>query len=222
MASFSKQEVLQTMEQYKFIPLFYNKDLELSKDILKACYNGGVRVFEYTNRGPEAKSNFVALLNYAKEEMPGLVLGIGTILTVEDAEFYINAGTNFIVTPNFGEDVGTLCMQKNMTWIPGCMTPTEIFNAHKFGADAIKLFPGDALSPAYVKAIRGPLPFVKLMITGGVMPTIDSVSQWLNAGALCVGLGSHLFAKDIIESRNFQDIELRVGRLVKMFVGPKA
>jgi 2-dehydro-3-deoxyphosphogluconate aldolase / (4S)-4-hydroxy-2-oxoglutarate aldolase len=222
MASFTKQEVLQTMEQYKFIPLFYNKDLELSKDILNACYRGGVRVFEYTNRGPEAKSNFVALLNYVKEEMPGLVLGIGTILTVEDAEFYINAGTNFIVTPNFGEDVGTYCMQKNITWIPGCMTPTEIFNAHKFGADAIKLFPGDALSPAYVKAVRGPLPFIKLMITGGVMPTIDSVSQWLNAGALCVGLGSHLFAKDIIESRNFQDIELRVGRLVKMFVGAKA
>ena len=221
MAKFSKQEVLHIMETNKFIPLFYNADLDLCKRILKVCYDGGVRVFEYTNRGAEAKGNFVEMLKYANECMPELVLGIGTILTVEDCIYYIETGANFVVTPNFGPKVGDVCIANNIPWIPGCMTPTEIYNAHSAGADAIKLFPGDVLSPAYVKAVRGPMPFVKLMITGGVMPTIDSVSQWLNAGALCVGLGSHLFAKDILESGNLHDIEIRISRLVKMFVTQK-
>jgi 2-dehydro-3-deoxyphosphogluconate aldolase / (4S)-4-hydroxy-2-oxoglutarate aldolase len=218
MAKFNKEEVLQKMQQYKFIPLFYNANLQVSKDILKVCYDAGVRLFEYTNRGKEAKENFKALLEFADKEMPDLVLGIGTIMTAEDCQEYIKIGTNFVVTPNFETSVGDVCMSHNVPWLPGCMTPTEIFNAHKYGADAIKLFPGDILSPQYVKAVRGPMPFVKLMITGGVMPTIDSVSQWLNAGAMCVGLGSHLFAKDIIESGNYHDIEVRAARLIKNFV----
>lgn len=184
------------LSQNPLVPVFYNDDVGYCKRIIKACYEGGIRIFEYTNRGPKALENFKELVPFVHSECKGMKIGIGTIFTTSQALDFIDAGSEFIVQPCMGAQVGAVCLAHNVPWIPGVVTPTEIHNALKTGAEVVKIFPGSAVAPSYIKALLGPFQGLKVMVTGGVQATNESVGVWLGAGATAVGLGSQLFKND--------------------------
>ena len=200
----NKEEILKLVIEKPLVPVFYSPDIEHSKTIVRACYEGGIRVFEFTNRGALAKTVFTALVPFIKEFCPGMILGIGTIVDAQTAEEYIAIGADFVVQPGTTREVGEVCVKNNIAWIPGVMTPTEIYQALALGADMVKIFPGNIVGSAYVKALRGPMPNVKIMVTGGVEPTEASIKEWFGAGANAVGLGSQLF-KDFSDLEEFKN-----------------
>lgn len=175
------------------VPVFYHADVAFAKNVVKACYDGGVRIFEFTNRGENAPEVFKELVAFVKAECPGMILGIGTIMNADSAQEYIDLGADFVVQPCTVKEVGDVCIKNNISWIPGVLSPTEINQALVWGAASVKIFPGNVVGSSYVKALRGPMPNVKIMVTGGVEPTHESISEWLSAGANAVGLGSQLF-----------------------------
>ncbi|MEJ2881195.1 bifunctional 4-hydroxy-2-oxoglutarate aldolase/2-dehydro-3-deoxy-phosphogluconate aldolase [Pedobacter sp. GR22-6] len=190
-----KTNTLTHIQQYPVIPVYYHEDAEECKAIVKACYEGGIRVFEFTNRGSNAAVNFKILLQYRDENFPDLQLGIGTIKNVIQAEQYLDLGADFLVSPIVKEDISKLALAKGTLWIPGCMTPTEINLAEELGAPLVKLFPGDTLGPGFLKAIKPLFPGLKFMPTGGVDVTKENIDNWLNAGVSALGFGSKLFLK---------------------------
>jgi 2-dehydro-3-deoxyphosphogluconate aldolase/(4S)-4-hydroxy-2-oxoglutarate aldolase len=215
-----KETTLILLNEVGILPLFYHADIEIAKEVVNASYRGGARAFEFTNRGENAYTVFIELLAYTKESLPGLSLGIGTIYDEETAQKYIDAGADFIVTPCLNPAVGYACGKAGIPWIPGISTLTEIFNAQQAGAEVVKLFPGEVVGSAFVRAIRGPMPKVKIMVTGGVQPTRESINEWFGAGAYAVGLGSNLFPKDVVAEGNYPWIEQKVAEsigLVKEF-----
>ncbi|GGC04633.1 bifunctional 4-hydroxy-2-oxoglutarate aldolase/2-dehydro-3-deoxy-phosphogluconate aldolase [Dyadobacter sediminis] len=215
-----KDTILILLNEVGILPLFYHADIEIAKEVINASYRGGARAFEFTNRGDNAYHVFTELVAYTKESLPGLAMGIGTIYDVETAQKFIEAGADFIVTPCLNPEVGRACAVANIPWIPGVSTLTEIYNAQQAGAVVVKLFPGDVVGSAFIKAIRGPMPKVKIMVTGGVQPTRESISEWFGAGAYAVGLGSNLFPKDVIAEANYSWIEQKIAEsiaLVKEF-----
>lgn len=184
---------LKVIQEYPVIPVYYNEDADTCIEVLKASYAGGVRVFEFTNRGANAPKNFEALLAYRNEHFADMQLGIGTIKTVAQAEAYIKLGADFIVSPIVRADLAEICAANQVLWIPGCMTPTEINLAEELGAPLVKLFPGDTLGIGFLKAIKQLFPNVKFMPTGGVDVTKENIDSWLNAGVTALGFGSKLF-----------------------------
>ncbi len=192
------------------LPLFYDKDFEKSYQTIKACVLAGVHVFEFTNRGTNTLEIFEALVTKLKSEIPQLSLGIGTIYTREEAEKFMNAGADFVVQPVCSPDVGAICKEREIVWIPGAFTLQEIYHAHSLGADMVKVFPAAQLGPEYIKAIRGPLPHIKIMVTGGVEAEAEHINQWYLAGADACGLGSQLF-KSI---EHFEDLTFRLRELL--------
>lgn len=185
--------MMTTLFRYPLVPVFYHPELEEAKKIVSACYAGGVRVFEFTNRGENALPVFTALVAYAKENCPGLVMGIGTIADADSAKAFIAAGAEFVVQPFTTPAVGEVCLAAGIPWMPGTMTLTEMHTAIHLGAACVKIFPGNVLGSAFVKALRGPMPDLKIMVTGGVEPTAASLQEWFGAGVNAVGLGSQLF-----------------------------
>ncbi|WP_316814658.1 bifunctional 4-hydroxy-2-oxoglutarate aldolase/2-dehydro-3-deoxy-phosphogluconate aldolase [Pedobacter nyackensis] len=186
---------LKVIQDYPVIPVYYNEDEQTCIEVLKASYAGGIRVFEFTNRGANAPQNFKALLAYRNEHFTDMQLGIGTIKTVEQAEAYIKLGADFIVSPIVRPDLAQVCAANNIFWIPGCMTPTEINLAEELGASLVKLFPGDTLGIGFLKAIKPLFPNLKFMPTGGVDVNKENIDSWLNAGVTALGFGSKLFMK---------------------------
>ncbi len=184
---------LKVIQEYPVIPVYYNEDADTCIEVLKATYAGGIRVFEFTNRGGNAAQNFKALLAYRDEHFADMQLGIGTIKTVEQAESYLKLGADFIVSPIVRADLAKVCADHGVLWIPGCMTPTEINFAEELGAPLVKLFPGDTLGIGFLKAIKPLFPNLKFMPTGGVDVTRENIDNWLNAGVTALGFGSKLF-----------------------------
>lgn len=184
---------LTSLQSHPLVPVFYHPDVKLAEDVLLACYAGGVRHFEWTNRGPGALENFQKLRLLVDSQCPGMTLGIGTILHPDQALPFLEAGADFLVQPGTTLSVGELCQSRTIPWIPGVFTPTEIMTAWMAGATAVKIFPGQMLYPAYIKALRGPFPQIPMMVTGGVEPTEESLKSWLGGGVQAVGLGSQLF-----------------------------
>ncbi|SFC82134.1 2-dehydro-3-deoxyphosphogluconate aldolase / (4S)-4-hydroxy-2-oxoglutarate aldolase [Parapedobacter composti] len=180
--------------RYPALPVYYNGDIQACTEVVNACYQGGIRVFEFVNRGDKAPENFAKLLSYQKEHWPELLLGIGTIKTAAMAKVYIELGAQFIVSPVVKAEIAEVTLQQDLLWVPGCMTPTEISMAEDLGAPLVKLFPGDTLGPAYLKAVKPLFPGMRFMPTGGVNPTAESIQGWFDAGVSAVGLGSKLFA----------------------------
>lgn len=211
-----KETTLKLLNQVGVLPLFYHSDIEIAKEVINASYRGGARAFEFTNRGENAFTVFTELVAYTKESLPGLSMGIGTIYDAETAQKFIDAGTDFIVTPCLNPAVGYACAKANIPWIPGVSTLTEIYNAQQAGAEVVKLFPGDVVGSKFIKAIRGPMPNVKIMVTGGVQPTAESINEWFGAGAYAVGLGSNLFPKDVIAEGNYAWIEQKVAESIAL------
>nr|WP_121272710.1 bifunctional 4-hydroxy-2-oxoglutarate aldolase/2-dehydro-3-deoxy-phosphogluconate aldolase [Pedobacter schmidteae] len=188
-----KTDPLKVIQDYPVIPVYYNENVQTCIDVLKASYAGGIRVFEFTNRGAQAPENFKALLAYRDEHFGDMQLGIGTIKTVEQAEAYIKLGADFIVSPIVKAELAEVTATHNTLWIPGCMTPTEINLAEELGAPLVKLFPGDTLGIGFLKAIKPLFPNLKFMPTGGVDVNKENIDNWLNAGVTALGFGSKLF-----------------------------
>lgn len=185
------------------VPVFYHADVDICQNVMQACYAGGVRVFEFTNRGEAAYANFVALRALAAAHLPGLSLGVGSVVRGEDAARFIAAGADFIVGPCFSQSVYEVCQAKGMPYIPGCGTVTEIFRAQELGCEITKLFPGDVYGSNMVKGLMAPMPWSKVMVTGGVSPDKENLQSWFNAGSWCVGMGSKLFPKDVIATQDW-------------------
>lgn len=184
--------------EYGLIPVFYNSSASVSMQVLKACYKGCIRLFEFTNRGDFAHEVFGELVKYADSELPGMILGAGSIVDAPTAALYIQAGANFIVGPMFNADIAPVCNRRGIMYIPGCGSVTEIGNAYEAGCDMCKVFPGDVLGPSFVKGLKAPMPWTQILVTGGVKPDEANLSAWFKAGATCVGMGSNLFPKDVI------------------------
>jgi len=196
MAQYSRLEVASVMKETGLVPLFYHSDIEVSKKVLKACYEGGARLMEFTARGDFAHEVFGELNKYAYKELPGMILGVGSVTDAAAASRFMALGANFIVTPVFREDIAKVCNRRKVLWSPGCGSLTEITRAEELGCEIVKLFPGGIYGPGFVKAIKGPQPWTSIMPTGGVSPTKESLESWFKAGVTCVGMGSKLIAKN--------------------------
>ena len=207
MAQFTRIEVATAMKETGVIPLFFHKDVELSKKVLKACYDGGARLMEFTARGDFAHEVFGELTKYAIAELPGMIMGVGSVTDAGQASLYMSLGANFVVTPVFREDIAISCNRKKVLWSPGCGTLTEIARAEELGCEIVKLFPGDIYGPQFVKGIKGPQPWTSIMPTGGVSPTEENLKAWFDAGVTCVGMGSQLISKEIIASKDYAKLE---------------
>jgi len=203
MAQFTRIEVANTMKETGMIPLFFNSDLEISKKVLKACYDGGARLMEFTARGDFAHEVFGALTKYAIAVLPGMIMGVGSVTDGAAASLYMALGANFIVTPVLREDIAIACNRRKVLWSPGCGSLTEIARAEELGCEIVKLFPGDLYGPKFVKGIKGPQPWTSIMPTGGVAPNKENLSGWFNAGVTCVGMGSQLISKEIIANKEY-------------------
>ena len=198
------------MNETGMVPLFYHPDPEMAKKVLKACYDGGARLLEFTARGDFAFEVFAELNKYALEELPGMILGVGSITDAPAASLFMQMGANFIVTPSLREDIALICNRRKVLWSPGCGSLTEINRAEELGCELVKLFPGSAYGPGFVKAIKGPQPWTSIMPTGGVSTEEDNLRAWFNAGVSCVGLGSKLISKEILDKKDFEQLELLV------------
>lgn len=207
MSKFSRTEVYQAMQQTGLVPVFYHHDAAIAKQVLKACYEGGVRAFEFTNRGDFAHEVFAELVKWADKECPEIILGIGSIVDAPTAALYIQLGANFVVGPLLNPDIFKVCNRRQIAYCPGCATPSEIGYAQELGAEIVKVFPGGNVGGAsFVKNIKAPMPWSKIMVTGGVEPTEESLSQWFRAGVTCVGMGSHLFPKEVLKNNDWKAI----------------
>lgn len=193
--SFQKNTMtmIEQLRAAPIVPVFYHSDAGYTTEILEACYQGGLRVFEFTLRGEQALEVFKALKTHAAHRCPGLLLGIGTIFTADEATCFLEAGADFIVQPITTPRVGEICMAANKPWIPGALTPNEIWSAWKAGAELVKIFPGNAVGPDYLQALQGPMPGIPLMVTGGISAEATAIRSWLQGGATAVGIGSQLF-----------------------------
>lgn len=222
MASIDQETTLILINETGLLPLFYHADFSVVKEVVSASYRGGARAFEFTNRGENAYEVFVRLAEFSRSDLPGMALGIGTVYDAETAQKYIDAGADFIVAPFTNPEVGKVCVAAGVPWLPGTATLTEMFNAQQHGAKVVKLFPGEVVGSAFVKAAKGPMPNVKIVVTGGVQPTRESIQEWFGAGVYGVGMGSNLFPKNVISEGNYAWIEQKVAEsiaLIKEFRG---
>ena len=186
MAKFDKIAVLKKIGDTGMVPVFYHKDLETCKNVVKACYEGGVRAFEFTNRGDFAQEIFGELVKWADKECPELALGIGSIVDAPTAAMYIQLGACFVVGPLLNPDIA------------------PIGKAQELGCDLTKVFPGDVVGPNMVKGLKAPMPWSKIMVTGGVAPEEENLQKWFKAGVYCVGMGSKLFPSDKVKAGDWQ------------------
>ena len=207
MAKFSKLHVLDTIRRTGMVPVFYDSDASVACRVLKACYDGGVRAFEFTNRGDFALEVFTALMKYCRRECPEMILGAGSVVDAPTAALFLQNGADFVVGPYLNADVARLCYRRLVPYTPGCGSATEIGTAHELGCDLVKIFPaGSVGGPSFVKNLLAPLPWTMIMATGAVEPTEENLTAWMKAGTTCVGMGSKLFPKDRIDAGDWNSI----------------
>ncbi len=210
MARYSRIEVASVMKENGMVPLFFHSDIELCKKILKACYDGGSRLMEFTSRGDFAFEIFGQLNKYALAELPGMILGVGSVTDAAAASLYMQLGANFIVTPVLREDIALVCNRRKVLWSPGCGTLTEIARAEELGCEIVKLFPGDIYGPQFIKGIKGPCPWTSIMPTGGVSTERSNLKSWFDVGVHCVGLGSQLISSEILANKDYAGLQAKV------------
>ena len=217
MARFTRIEVTLKMKETGIVPVFYHKDVEVCKEVLKACYEGGVRVFEFTNRGDYAHEVFAALNKYAEKEAPEMILGVGSIVDAGTTSLYIQLGANFIVSPVLNPEMAKVCNRRKISWSPGCGSVTEISYAEELGSEVVKIFPGSQVGgPSFVKGVKGPFPWCSIMPTGGVEPTEENLSKWFESGVHCVGMGSQLITKEILQNKDYAALQASVSQAVAL------
>jgi len=214
MAKFMKHEVVGKMLELGLVPVFYNGDVEVAKKIVQACADGGLKIAEFTNRGDFAYQVFSELAKWVSKEFDDVILGVGSVIDPGTATIYINNGANFVVGPIFNPEIAKVCNRRKVPYSPGCGSPSEISQAEEMGCDIVKVFPGSRLKPGFIKSMLGPCPWVKLMPTGGVDATRESVSEWIKAGAACLGIGSKLIVKDLVKAGDFGAITEKVEQVL--------
>ena len=203
---FSKIQVITAMKETGMVPVFYHSDIEVAKNVVKACYDGGVRVFEFTNRADFAQDVFAGLVKYVAKECPEMIMGIGSIVDAPTAALYIQLGANFIVGPLFNPEVAKVANRRLVPYSPGCGSVSEVGFAQEMGCDVCKVFPGDVLGAGFVKGLKAPMPWSNLMVTGGVKPEEANLKAWFDAGVTCVGMGSNLFPAEMIKGSDWASI----------------
>lgn len=201
-----KAAILKLIPEQGILPLYFNKDTEVSINILHALYEAGIRTVEYTNRGEAALKNFAKLREVCDKDLGGMYLGIGTIKDAATAQSFIDTGADYIISPGLVEDVIPVANKYNMLWVPGCMTPTEIIKAETLGAKVVKLFPGNLLGPSFLSGIKELFPNLLFMPTGGVELTKENIGGWFKAGVCAVGMGSKLISKDVMEGKKYAEL----------------
>ena len=217
MARYKRLDTLTTMKQIGLIPVFYNPDAETAKQIACACADGGARVIEFTNRGDRAVDVFKQLAIFRDTERPDIILGVGSVCDAPTAALYISAGADFVVGPVLDEETALLCNKRKIPYAPGCGSVSEIHRAHALGVEICKVFPGGQVGgPAFIKSVRGPMPWSELMPTGGVSPTQESLTEWLTAGVACMGMGSKLITKELVATGDFAGITQKVRHTLEM------
>ncbi|HKI46103.1 MAG TPA: bifunctional 4-hydroxy-2-oxoglutarate aldolase/2-dehydro-3-deoxy-phosphogluconate aldolase [Balneolales bacterium] len=222
MARFTRIQTATKMLETGMVPVFYNADLQTAKDVLKACYEGGVRVFEFTNRGEFAHEVFGELNKYAAREMPEMILGVGSVVDPGTCSLYIQLGANFIVSPVLKDEMARVCNARKIMWIPGCGSLTEINRAEEAGAEIVKIFPATQVGgPQFVAAVKGPCPWTSIMPTGGVAPTEENLKAWFDAGVACVGMGSKLLTREIISKKDFGGLKDKVAETLSLIASLK-
>ena len=198
------------------LPLYFNSSEEVSLDVLKAIYRAGVKAVEYTNRGDAALANFKKMVALRNAEMPGLLLGVGTIKNMQHASDYMSAGADFLVSPGFVPDVAAYCVSNDIFYAPGCMTPSEIIAAENTGIKFIKLFPGNMLGPEFLTTIKDIFPKLLFMPTGGVDTTKENIEGWFKAGVCAVGMGSKLISKKLMEAKDYGTMESETKKVLEL------
>lgn len=194
------------MKETGMIPVFYHSDIEVAKSVVKACYAGGVRAFEFTNRGDFAHEVFRDLVKFVAKECPEMIMGVGSIVDAPTATLYIQMGANFIVGPLFNPEIAKVANRRLIPYTPGCGSVSEVGFAQEMGCDLCKAFPGDVLGIGFIKGLKAPMPWSNIMVTGGVKPEEANLKGWFDAGATCVGMGSNLFPADMIKSADWAEI----------------
>jgi 2-dehydro-3-deoxyphosphogluconate aldolase/(4S)-4-hydroxy-2-oxoglutarate aldolase len=218
MARFTRIQVALQMKESGIIPVFYNPNKEVCLSVIKACYEGGLRLFEFTNRGDFAHELFSELNKHAIKEMPEMIMGTGSVVDAGTASLYIQLGSNFIVSPVLKEEMALVCNRRKILWSPGCGSVTEISRAEELGAEVVKIFPAPSVGGAdFVRTVRGPQPWTNIMPTGGVDPTEESLRTWFDAGVYCVGMGSNLITADILKNKNWKLLKDNVAALVSTY-----
>lgn len=217
MARYSRIEVAVRMRETGIIPVFYNKDSGICRNVIKACYEGGVRVFEFTNRGDYAHELFSELNKWTENDFPDLIMGVGSVTDSGTSSLYIQLGANFIVSPILNPNMAKVCNRRKILWCPGCASLSEISYAEELGAEIVKIFPGSSVGgPAFVKAVKGPCPWTSIMPTGGVEPTMDNLKEWFSSGVTCVGIGSKLISGEMIQKEEWGLLTTKVGEAVNI------
>jgi len=211
MARFSRMQVLNAIYEISLVPVFYHADLETAKNVVAAVSRGGCRLLEFVNRGDHAFEVFSALETHVRDAVPDLILGAGTILDPYTAALYINAGANFIVGPTLNPEVARICNRRKIPYAPGCGSASEISQAEELGCEICKIFPGEEVGgPKFVSSVLAPMPWASLMPTGGVDPTADSITKWVNAGVVAMGMGSKLITSEAVKAKDWNCIEDKV------------
>ena len=217
----TKQAVTDAIVKQGILPLYFNADETISVEILRAIYKAGIKAVEYTNRGEAALKNYKKLVEVKKSEMPGLMLGIGTIKTLQQAEDYMKAGADFMVSPGFVPEVATYAVKNDIFYAPGCMTPSEIIYAENAGINFIKLFPGNMLGPEFMSSIKEIFPKLLFMPTGGVDTTRENLEGWFKTGVCAVGMGSKLISKKLMEQKDYLTIEKMTREVLELIASIK-
>jgi 2-dehydro-3-deoxyphosphogluconate aldolase / (4S)-4-hydroxy-2-oxoglutarate aldolase len=221
MAHFTRIQVNQTLLETGLVPLFYHPDPEIAYQVALACYAGGARVLEFTNRGDFAHEVFGNLVKRVRQTLPDLVIGAGSIQDAGTAALFIQCGADFIVTPLLREDVIFTCNRRKIPIMPGVSTASEIGRAEELGVEIVKIAPGEVLGPAFLKAHSGPCPWTRSMVSGGVSPDAANLKAWFEAGATCVGMGSKLISNNLLADKDWAALSSRVGEVVDIIAGIK-
>ncbi len=210
------QQIANAIIKQGMLPLYFNSSEEVSLDVLKAIYRAGVKAVEYTNRGDAALANFKKMVALRNAEMPGLLLGVGTIKNMQHTNDYMAAGADFLVSPGFVPDVAAYCVSNDIFYAPGCMTPSEIIAAENAGIKFIKLFPGNMLGPEFLTTIKDIFPKLLFMPTGGVDTTKENIDGWFKAGVCAVGMGSKLISKKLMEAKDYGTMESETKKVLEL------
>jgi 2-dehydro-3-deoxyphosphogluconate aldolase/(4S)-4-hydroxy-2-oxoglutarate aldolase len=217
MAKYSRIEVFLKMKETGMVPLFYHPDAEVCKNMAKACYEGGARAFEFTNRGEFAQEVFKELSLFVKAELPGMAIGVGSIVDAGTTSLYIQLGADFIVSPIINPEMAKVCNRRKILWSPGCGTLSEINQAEELGCELVKIFPAEQIGgPAFVASIKAPCPWTDIMPSGGVTPEYDNLKAWFKAGATCVGMGSQLMKKSYYTENKYADLAVKVKETIEL------
>lgn len=220
MARHTRIETLSAMKTIGLVPVFYNADAEIAKKIVCACADGGAKVVEFTNRGDRAIQVFTRLAEYRDADRSEIILGVGSICDAPTAAMYINSGADFVVGPMLDEETARLCNSRKIPYCPGCGTVTEIHQAHTLGVEICKIFPGAQVGgPAFVRAVKGPMPWTELMPTGGVAPTKESLTEWFSAGIACAGMGSKLITKEQVAAQDYPNLIKKIEDVINLIRG---